>query len=68
MVAQNQKVTRRRFNQGMLGVGAAALAAPAFLRGQSLNSKLNIAIIGRGRAGRKIPRRLLPKTSSRSAM
>ena len=33
------------------GVGAAAIGAPAILRGQNLNSKLNIAVIGSGGRG-----------------
>jgi predicted dehydrogenase len=43
--------TRRRFvGQAVTAVGALA-AAPAILRGQNLNSKLNIAIIGAGGRG-----------------
>src|SRR5882724_12144699 len=49
-IGKNQ-ISRRRFNQGVLGAGAAALAAPAFLRGVSLNEKLNIAVIGAGGRG-----------------
>ena len=46
------RITRRRFNQSVVAAGAAAtLAAPAFLRGQNLNSKLNIAVIGSGGRG-----------------
>jgi len=51
----NTRVSRRRFNQTVVAAGAAAatatFAAPAFLRGQSLNSKMNIAIIGAGGRG-----------------
>ncbi len=47
--------TRRQFNRAFLTGGALAaasrFAAPAFLRGQNLNSKLNIAIIGCGGRG-----------------
>ncbi len=39
--------TRRQFSKSI----TAALAAPAFLRGQNLNSKMNIAIIGAGGRG-----------------
>jgi predicted dehydrogenase len=44
-------ITRRRFNQSLLAGAAAGLAAPAILRGQNLNSKLNIALIGSGGRG-----------------
>ena len=51
----NTRVSRRQFNQTVVAAGAAAasasFAAPAFLRGQSLNSKMNIAIIGAGGRG-----------------
>jgi predicted dehydrogenase len=47
----SKRVTRRQFNRKLVGAGAAALAAPAFLRGQNLNSKLNIAVIGAGGRG-----------------
>jgi predicted dehydrogenase len=46
-----QKATRRQFHRAVLTTAAATLAAPAFLRGQNLNDKLNIAIIGTGRRG-----------------
>jgi predicted dehydrogenase len=42
--------TRRRFLQTAAG-SAAVLAAPAFVRGQNLNEKLDIAIIGSGGRG-----------------
>jgi predicted dehydrogenase len=46
------RITRRRFTK-MAAAGASALvAAPAILRGQNLNDKLNIAIIGAGGRGR----------------
>lgn len=44
------RLTRRQFTQSTLAA-AGALAAPSFLRGQDLNSKLNIAIIGAGGRG-----------------
>src|SRR3954466_13210637 len=45
-----KKLTRRRFNQSLLAASA-ALAAPAFLRGQNVNDKLNIAVIACGGRG-----------------
>jgi hypothetical protein len=52
MSNSHRTTTRRQFNRGVLTAAASALAAPAILRGQNLNSKLNIAIIGSGgRAG-----------------
>ncbi len=46
------RVSRRQFLQrGSLATGAVLLGAPAFLRGQNLNSKLNIAVIGAGGRG-----------------
>src|SRR5436190_11298801 len=44
-------ITRRRFGRSMLAATAAFAAAPAFLRAQNLNNKLNIAIIGAGGRG-----------------
>lgn len=45
-------VSRRDFLKSTsLAVGAATLAAPAFLRGQNLNAKLNIGAIGAGGKG-----------------
>src|SRR3954447_5262154 len=44
-------ITRRRFGRSMLAVTTGFAAAPAFLRGQNLNNKLNIAIIGAGGRG-----------------
>jgi predicted dehydrogenase len=41
-------VTRREFVGRALATGVALSQAPAFLRGQNLNSKLNIAFIGAG--------------------
>lgn len=47
------RVHRRKFLQtGSLAVGALALGAPALVRAQHLNSKLNIACIGIGGKGR----------------
>lgn len=43
-------LTRRQFTQKAIAT-AAAISAPAFLRGQNLNSKLNIAVIGSGGRG-----------------
>ncbi len=52
MTRRTSKLTRRQFT-GAVAAGAAGLfAAPAILRGQDLNSKLNIAIIGAGGRGR----------------
>ncbi len=48
---RSSRPSRRRFNRGLLAAAASSLAAPAFLRGQNLNSKLNIAIIGAGGRG-----------------
>ncbi|MBS1800042.1 MAG: Gfo/Idh/MocA family oxidoreductase [Acidobacteria bacterium] len=47
------RVDRREFiKTSSLATGALAFGAPAFLRGQNLNSKLNIACIGIGGKGR----------------
>jgi hypothetical protein len=43
---RESKFTRRQFGRTALGAAVAAMSAPAFLRGQNLNSKLNIAVIG----------------------
>src|SRR5689334_5392003 len=43
--------TRRQFHRTLLSTAAATLAAPAFLRGQNLNDKLNIAVIAAGGRG-----------------
>jgi hypothetical protein len=45
------RITRRAFNRSVAGAAAAALAAPAILRGQNLNSKLDIAMIACGGRG-----------------
>lgn len=44
-------LTRRQFTRTILTAVGAIGVAPAFLRGQNLNSKLNIAIIGAGGRG-----------------
>jgi hypothetical protein len=44
--------SRRHFlSTSSLALGAAALSGPALLRGQNLNSKLNVAVIGAGGKG-----------------
>jgi predicted dehydrogenase len=48
MAKLGRRITRREF----VGAVAAVGVAPAILRGQNLNSKLNIAIIGAGGRGR----------------
>src|SRR5689334_620424 len=45
------RLPRRRFLSSLAVSTAGALAAPAFLRGQNLNSRLNIAAIGVGGRG-----------------
>src|SRR5438105_14025835 len=46
------QVTRRHFlKSSSLLVGASVFGAPAFLRGQNLNEKINIACIGVGGKG-----------------
>ena len=47
-----RQVTRREFVGRAIATGAVLSQAPAFLRGQNLNSKLNIAVIGAGGRGR----------------
>jgi predicted dehydrogenase len=48
----SQPIARRQFlRYSAVGLGAAALGAPALLRAQSPNSKLNIAVIGAGGKG-----------------
>jgi hypothetical protein len=44
-------VTRRQFTRTLLAAACATGVAPAFLRGQNLNHKLNLAIIGAGGRG-----------------
>src|SRR6185437_9418555 len=51
--AESSRVDRREFiKTTSLAAGALAFSAPAVLRGQNLNSKLNIACIGIGGKGR----------------
>ncbi len=53
--SSKQNMNRRSFLKQSAVAGAAAFAAPAILRGQNLNEKLNIAIIGSGgRGGRNM--------------
>src|SRR5438067_4085339 len=44
-------LSRRQFNRTILTAAGAFAAAPAFLRGQNLNNKLNIAVIACGGRG-----------------
>jgi hypothetical protein len=44
-------LSRREFTRSTLAAACAAGAAPAFLRGQNLNDKLNLAIVGAGGRG-----------------
>lgn len=44
-------ITRRQFSSAVASVAAGVTLAPAFLRGENLGSKLNIAIIGAGGRG-----------------
>ena len=44
-------LSRRHFTRTMPATAGAIGVAPAFLRGQNLNNKLNIAIIGAGGRG-----------------
>lgn len=48
---KKSKLSRRQFNQGVAGAAAGLLGAPAILRGENLNSKLNIAVVGAGGRG-----------------
>ncbi len=45
------RVTRRKFNRSMALAAAGTLSVPAMLRGQDLNSKLNVAVIAAGGRG-----------------
>jgi len=47
-----RRITRREFVGGAVAAAGAVAGAPAFLRGQNLNNKLNIAMIGAGGRGR----------------
>src|SRR5215210_5067777 len=44
-------VTRRQFNRGVAATAGAVLGFPAILRGQNLNSKVDIAMIACGGRG-----------------
>ena len=44
-------LTRRQFSRTVAGAAAGLMAAPALLRGQNLNDKLNIAMIASGGRG-----------------
>ena len=46
-----RRITRREFVGGALAATAVVAGAPAILRGQNLNDKLNMAIIGAGGRG-----------------
>ncbi len=45
---RRRQITRREFVGGALATAGVVTAAPAFLRGQNLNSKLDIAFIAAG--------------------
>src|SRR5688500_14393850 len=49
--ARQRQMTRREFVGGALTLAGFVAGAPAFLRGQNLNNKLNIAFIGSGGRG-----------------
>jgi predicted dehydrogenase len=48
---KSHRLTRRKFTRTLFTAAGAVAVAPAFLRGQNLNNKLNIAIIGSGGRG-----------------
>lgn len=48
---KNQLFTRRQFTKTLITAATAVSASPALLRGQNLNDRLNIAIIGAGGRG-----------------
>ena len=51
--ATRKRASRRRFlKSSAIGAATFGCVAPAFLRGQNLNEKLNIAVIGTGGRGR----------------
>ena len=52
MSKRQRRITRRQFVGGALAAAGVMAGAPAILRGQNLNNKLNIAIIGAGGRGR----------------
>ena len=49
---RQRRITRRQFVGGALAAAGTLAGAPAILRGQNLNNKLNVAIIGAGGRGR----------------
>ena len=46
-----RRISRRHFTSLLAGSALGTLAAPPFLRGQNLNNKLNVAVIGVGGRG-----------------
>jgi hypothetical protein len=48
---RQRRITRRQFVGGVVAAAGAMAGAPALLRGQNLNNKLNIAMIGAGGRG-----------------
>ena len=48
---RQRRISRRQFTASALTAAGAALAAPAILRGQNLNSKLNVAMVACGGRG-----------------
>jgi predicted dehydrogenase len=48
---RGRRITRREFVGGAVAAAGIITGAPAFLRGQNLNNKLNIAFIGSGGRG-----------------
>ena len=48
-MTRQRQITRREFVGGTLAAAGVITRAPAFLRGQNLNNKLNIAMIACGR-------------------
>ena len=49
--SRRSSISRRRFNQGLAATTGAVLGFPAILRGQDLNSKVDIAMIACGGRG-----------------
>ena len=50
-MSATHRVSRRRFLVQSAAVGGAVLGAPAVLRGQNLNSRVGLAVIGSGGRG-----------------
>lgn len=48
---KSSQFSRRQFNRTALVAAASSFAAPAFLRGQNLNGKMRVAVIGSGGRG-----------------